>query len=635
MRLFNFLKKRSTYPFTSPDDEDFAAALRNSFSGVRVTADTSVRLGAVYACVRVISETLAAVPLLTYEERENKKLVNKKDPLYKLLHYRPNPWMSAYDFFRLQMTFVLLRGNAYSEIISKRGEPSMLVPLHPERVTVELDPKSGQKSYTFRTHSGDPRVIPGDRMLHFKGLSLDGLTGVGVIDYIAKEAVGLGLAQEQYGARAFGQRANISGILHHPGKLDDEAHKRISDSWNKTYGGVQNSHKVAITEEGMKFEPVSMTNEAAQFIEARRYQVEEICRIFRVPLHKVMDMSKAHYNNIEHTSTEFYTDTIVPWAICIEKEIDWILIGEDELDRRYVRFNISALLRGDTKTRAEVQNIRLSNGMQSINEAREEEDWNPIGAEGDVHRIPLNTGNAAGDAGEHPDEAEDMGEKHESGAPMDRTALIKDMERLKYAYLRTFEDAISLVCRREANELRSEKRKKTTRTAEAITKLAGEWSETYSKLVAERVRGVVFSWVESVIFCEKAGLRGDLTPRNLDQSAALVDSLTQKWAAAYAMDSGKIVSDLLSAAKIGAFEEIAEDLERNRARREAERWVSEIQNEVELALYGPIVSPAQTPVPVAVTVEHKQEKVVIKRDIEFGTNKAGNKTASITEEVLR
>lgn len=580
MRILNWFK-RSKNPFVADDDDDFGRHFVNTHAGVRVTPELAIRLGVVYACVRVISETIATIPLLTYQKRENRKEVNPKDPLFRKLYYRPNPWMSAPDFFKLQMQFLLLRGNAYTEILYKRGEVDKLVPLHPQRVKVELDDR-GNKIYKFQMQGGQERVIPFERMLHFKGLSHDGLTGLGVIDDVAKTTVALGLAQEEYGARSFGQRANISGVLQHPGKLDDAAHARIAKSWNQAYSGLHNSHKVAITEEGMTFQPVSMTNEAAQFIESRKFQVEEICRIFRVPPHKVMDLSRAHYNNIEHTSTEFYTDTIVPWATVIEREIDWILIGEDEIDRRFVRFHINSLLRGDTKTRAEVQNIRLNNGMLSINEAREEEDWNPIGPEGDVHRIPLNTGDAAGDTARKPDAEPAEGEDVERALQDYWTRRVSGLvgvasERLRYAHIRSAEDVFGRICRREVAEIRGIVRRNTTFTDETLQSFCEEWTENYRKLVAENIRSLTLSIAESTVLT--AQLR-DMTAPTEQDCTALAAELTREYAERYGRRSAADIRSTFEPPRAKLLSDLADEYERTRARDEAEALVGFIEARV-------------------------------------------------------
>ncbi len=634
MRLLKFFK-RSINPFYAVDDEDYVAGLSNTYAGVRVTPETAVRLSAVYGCVRVISETLAAIPLLVHKKEGEKQSVDLEDPLYTLLYYRPNPWMSSYDFFRLQMSFVLLQGNAYSHIIRKRGKPTMLVPLHPQRVKVRLT-AGGQKIYSFMKEDSSTLEIPMDSMLHFKGMSNNGLTGLSVIEDVAKQSIGLGLAQEEYGSRSFGQRANIAGTLEHPTKLDDSAHKRISDSWNKTYSGLQASHKVAILEGGMKFNPISMTNEAAQYIEARKFQVEEICRIFRVPPHKIMDFSRAHFNNIEHTSIEFYTETIVPWATCIEKEIDWILIGEPELKRRFVKFNMKAVLRGDNKTRAEVQNTRLNNGMLSINEAREEEDLNPIGPEGDVHRIPLNTGAATEGDTVEPDDKPELEEEPKKEEPKvqqpEPSSRTKDMERLKYAFIRTLEDSISRVCRREAAEIRSESKKIRLFSEDSWPKNSENWAKMYEKLVTESVRGAVFAWVESLIFYEKAEKTRSIRPRNLENSGILSDKLAYKWGISYGQQSRKLLTEALSLEKRD-LSELAEDIERTRARREAEKWIEEIETEVGIALYGTVHE--TNSVEVKVHVEHEKLPPPTTQILQFSTDSEGRKVAKVIREPIQ
>ena len=347
----------------------------SSTSGKSVNPKNAVQVSTVYACVRVIAETIASLPLGVYEttEKGSKKAV--EHPLYRLLHDEPNPEMTSFVWRETVLSHLLLWGNSYSQII-RSGKTSILglYPLLPDRMEVDRD-SGGRLTYTYTTTEGSAVQLNPEDVLHIPGLGFDGIMGYSPIA-LEKNAIGLGIAAEEYGSKFFQNGARPSGILTHPNTIRDP--KRLRESWNATYGGSSNGAKVAILEENMSFTPISLPNNEAQFLETRKFQVEEICRIFRVPPHLIGDLSRSTFSNIEHQSIDFAMHTIRPWLVRIEQAMNRALFSDTEKGRFYVQFNIDGLMRGDYKSRMEGYAIARQNGWMSANDIRALENMNPI-----------------------------------------------------------------------------------------------------------------------------------------------------------------------------------------------------------------------------------------------------------------
>ena len=346
-----------------------------SASGKAVNPSSAIQVSAVYACVRVIAETIASLPFHVYETTENGSRKAPEHPLYRLIHDEPNKEMTSFILRETLLTHLLLYGNAYCQIIrTGRDRIDSLYPLLPDKMEVDRD-AGGLLMYTYTTSDGKRwRLDPRD-VLHIPGLGFDGIMGYSPIA-LEKSAIGLGIAAEEYGSKFFSNGARPSGILTHPNTIRDP--KRLRESWNATYGGSTNGAKVAILEENMSFTPISLPNNEAQFLETRKFQVEEICRIYRVPPHLIGDLSRSTFANIEHQSIDFATHTIRPWLVRIEQAMNRALFSENEKGRFYVQFNIDGLMRGDYKSRMEGYAIARQNGWMSDNEIRALENMNPI-----------------------------------------------------------------------------------------------------------------------------------------------------------------------------------------------------------------------------------------------------------------
>ena len=350
----------------------------SSTAGKSVTAKTAIQMSAVYACVRVISETIASLPLHVHQANGQGSRKATEHPLYRILHDEPNTEMTSFVLREVMLSHLLLWGNAYCQIVrSGRGHIIGLYPLLPDQMRVDRD-SSGKLTYDYSTRDGKVVRLRLEDVLHIPGLGFDGIMGYSPIA-LEKNAIGLGLAAEEYGSKFFSNGATPAGVLTHPNTVKDP--KRLRESWNAAYGGSSNSGKVAILEEGMQFARISMPNNEAQFLETRKFQVTEICRIYRVPPHLVGDLERATFANIEHQGISFAVHTIRPWLVRIEQAMNRALFPEKEKGVYYVQFNLDGLMRGDYKSRMEGYAIGRQNGWLSTNDIRELENMNPVSEE--------------------------------------------------------------------------------------------------------------------------------------------------------------------------------------------------------------------------------------------------------------
>ena len=356
-------------------------------SGKAVNERTAMQTSAVYACVRILAESVAGLPLHVYERTANgSKSTKPSHPLYRLLHDEPNREMTSFVFRETLMSHLLLWGNAYAQIIRDgRGFPIALYPLLPDRMAVDRN-ESGELVYTYQSDKGQVKLRR-ENILHIPGLGFDGLIGYSPIA-MAKNAVGLALATEDYGATFFANGANPGGVMEHPGVIKPEQADRLRESWQSQFGGA-NAHKVAVLEEGLKFHQMSIPPEQAQFLETRKFQINEIARIFRVPPHMVGDLEKSSFSNIEQQSLEFVKYTLDPWVVRWEQSLQQALILPSEKATIFIKFNLDGLLRGDYQSRMQGYSTGIQNGFMSVNDVRGLEDMNLLTAEegGDLHFV--------------------------------------------------------------------------------------------------------------------------------------------------------------------------------------------------------------------------------------------------------
>ena len=394
MGLFSNIFKARDKPQNRTTGSNYSFFFGGTTSGKPVNEHTAMQMTAVYSCVRILAEAVAGLPLHLYKyTASGGKEKALSHPLYFLLHDEPNPEMSSFVFRETLMTHLLLWGNAYAQIIRNgKGEVIALYPLMPNRMSVDRD-SSGALYYTYTRYSDEAPTMNGmtvtlrpSEVLHIPGLGFDGLVGYSPIA-MAKNAIGMAIACEEYGAKFFANGAAPGGVLEHPGTIKDP--QKVRDSWNAAYQGSSNSHRVAVLEEGMKYQPIGISPEQAQFLETRKFQINEIARIFRVPPHMVGDLEKSSFSNIEQQSLEFVKYTLDPWVIRWEQAISRALLRPDEKKLYFAKFNVDGLLRGDYVSRMNGYATARQNGWMSANDIRELENLDRIPPElgGDLYLI--------------------------------------------------------------------------------------------------------------------------------------------------------------------------------------------------------------------------------------------------------
>ena len=426
MGIFSGLFRSRDKPQNRTVGSSYTFLMGGSTSGKPVNERSAMQMTAVYSCVRILAEAVAGLPLHLYKYTESGGKAKATDhPLYLLLHDEPNPEMSSFVFRETLMTHLLLWGNAYAQIIRNgKGEVVALYPLMPNKMTVDRD-SNGQLYYTYQRSNEEVHTMEGSSVklkpsdvLHIPGLGFDGLVGYSPIA-MAKNAIGMAIACEEFGAKFFANGAAPSGVLEHPGTIKDPS--RVRDAWQSQFGGSSNSGKVAVLEEGMKYTPISISPEQAQFLETRKFQINEIARIFRVPPHMVGDLEKSSFSNIEQQSLEFVKYTLDPWIIRWEQSMMRVLLSLDEKKEFFIKFNLEGLLRGDYQSRMNGYSIARQNGWMSANDIRELENLDRIPAEqgGDLYLIngsmlPLGSAGAYADINPTETEVTETNEESQS-----------------------------------------------------------------------------------------------------------------------------------------------------------------------------------------------------------------------------
>lgn len=386
MNLFKFFKRKQN----SISLQEFADSVGfsvDTYTGRRVSPAMAMRLTAVFGCVRVLAESVGMLPCFLYQSTDSGRVKAPKEKLYSLLYTAPNDYMTPQEFWEYLIASLCLRGNFYAYKVKALGDVVELLPLLPDSVQPKLD-ENWNPVYQVTFPDGSCDVLSQDEIWHVRTFTTDSLVGLSPISY-ARQAIGLGLATEEHGARLFGNGAVSSGVLQTDQTLTDEAYKRLKETFQEQHQGLSNAHKPMILEMGLKWNQISMSAEDAQFLETRKFQLEEICRIFRVPLHMLQNTDRATFSNIENLGMGFVNYSLVPYLTRIEQRINTGLVSKDKRGQFYAKFNVGALLRGDMKSRYESYATGINWGILSPNECRDLEDRNPREG-GDVYLTPMN-----------------------------------------------------------------------------------------------------------------------------------------------------------------------------------------------------------------------------------------------------
>lgn len=363
-----------------------------SVSGETVTPDTALTYSAYFNAITLISGTIGALPLHLMQRKDKSKRLADDRIMYRVMHDYANPYMTAMAFRECLMAHILGWGNGYAEKIRNGyGELIALWPITPNRVTPMM--MDGELVYRIQMPAGQPVVLPRERVLHVAGLGFDGFLGYSIAA-MARKSIGLGMAMETFGSRFFGEGTHPGVIVEHPTKLSPEAHSNLKKSLSDTYSGLGNSHRLMLLEEGMKFQKIVIDPKDSQFLESRQFNIPEIARWFNLPPHKLKDLTKSSFSNIESEQISFVTDSILPWLVRLEQNFNMQLLTDSDREysgrgRLYFKHNVEGLLRADAAARGTYYREMFNIGAMSINEIREKEDMDPVKG-GDVHLVPLN-----------------------------------------------------------------------------------------------------------------------------------------------------------------------------------------------------------------------------------------------------
>lgn len=391
MNLLNIFKRKNHQPAAEPmtvsELADLVGLSFDTYTGRRISPTLSMQLTSVFSCVRVLAESVGMLPCFLYENNEKGSCKAYKEKLYSLLCIAPNDYMTPQEFWELLIVCLALRGNFYAYKVQVFGEVVELLPLDPGSVYASLN-SNWEPQYQVTFPDGSCKILTQDDIWHVRIFSQDGLNGLSPIGY-ARQAIGLGLATEEHGSRLFSNGAVSSGVLQTDQTLTDAAFNRLKDDFAQRHQGLVNAHKPMILEMGLKWNQISMSAEDAQFLETRKFQLEEICRIFRVPMHLVQNTDRATFSNVENLGIGFINYSLVPYLTRIEQRINIGLVKKASRGRFYAKFNAGALLRGDMKSRFDSYAVGINWGILSPNECRELEDRNPREG-GDIYLTPMN-----------------------------------------------------------------------------------------------------------------------------------------------------------------------------------------------------------------------------------------------------
>jgi len=379
MGIMRSLEKRSNLATPEKWLVDWFSGGIETSAGVRVTSATAMNFVAVYSCIDILSRTVGSLPLYLYHRLpEGGKELARKHPLFRLMRRQPNPEMTAMRYRTTLQGHLASWGNAYSFIDwGGNGYPRALWPLRPDRVHVER--KAGRLEYKYTPENGAEFVVPAGYMLHIPGFGYDGVMGYSPIT-LAREAIGLGMAADEFGARYFGSGTHPGMIIQHPKKIDPKIKSDLKSSLRETYSGLGKSHRMMLLEDGMEAKSIVIDPKDSQFLETRKFQINEICRMYHIPPHMLADVEKSTSwgSGIEEQNIGFITHTMRPWFVLWEEEISRVLLLDSEKDEYFFEFDMMALLRGDSVKRWTAYIMGKRNGILNADEIRGWENLNPI-----------------------------------------------------------------------------------------------------------------------------------------------------------------------------------------------------------------------------------------------------------------
>lgn len=519
-------------------------------AGPSVNETSAMRSSAVYACIRIISESIASLPLTLYQQQGRNKNKAITHPLYPVLHDLANPEMTAFEWRELVMSHALAWGNSWSQIEEKNGRIAELWPLNPAMME-GYEWRGKDLWWLYRDPDGILRPIPAYNLHHIKGLG-NGIIGNSPIKQAAKQAIGLSLAAEEYGSRFYSNGARPGLILRHPGKLSAPAAERLKASFATEHQGLSNAHRTKILEEGMDVTTIGIPNNEAQFLETRKFQVTEIARIYRVPPHMLADLDRATFSNIEQQSLNFVIYTLMPWLVRHEQAIYRDLLKPEERRNHFAKYIVEGMLRGDALSRYQSYQVAINNTILTPNEIRELEDRNPIEG-GDKLFVPLNmmelgaTPPAPAPVAQGSQQARNWSDQSTYDTRADKAS--NDRRALMNRNIRLFEDAVSRVIKRETNDIRKAAKSKLGKRS---TESFSTWLETFYKQLREwfpdYFRNIMLTYAESIMASVASELGSEPVELN-DELRTWVDGYLANYVEVYAVGGEKQLRTLLAEAE--------------------------------------------------------------------------------------
>ncbi|HDR5665633.1 phage portal protein [Bacillus anthracis] len=383
-KFFNFEKRQTSQVIElNKDDEKLLEWLGISPSTISVKGKNALKVATVFACIKILSESVSKLPLKIYQEDEYGIQRGTKHYLNNLLRLRPNPYMSSMNFFGSLEAQKNLYGNSYANIeFDRKGKVQALWPIDASKVTVYIDDvgllNSKTKMWYVVNTGGQQRVLKPEEILHFKnGITLDGLVGVPIMEYL-KSTLENSASADKFINNFYKQGLQVKGLVQYVGDLNEDAKKVFRENFESMSSGLQNSHRIALMPVGYQFQPISLNMSDAQFLENTELTIRQIATAFGIKMHQLNDLSKATLNNIEQQQQQFYTDTLQATLTMYEQEMTYKLFLDSELDKGfYSKFNVDAILRADIKTRYEAYRTGIQGGFLKPNEARSKEDLPP------------------------------------------------------------------------------------------------------------------------------------------------------------------------------------------------------------------------------------------------------------------
>ena len=504
-----------------------------SLSGVSVNEETALKYSAVYGCVRILAETIASIPLNLYKRTKRGKTKLTENNLYNLLHSQSNEELTSFSWREIVMAHVLLWGNHYSQILRdgynrvKSLHPLLPERMKPERIKDRESTRYNKKQYIYQPLSGRKVILQPNEILHIPGLSFDGLVGKSPLGWY-REQIGLGLAMEEYSSRFFSGGLSAGGIFTTPKSLKQPTYDRLKQELKEKYTGLNKAFKTMVLEEDLKFSQVSVNPNDAQLLESKKFQLEEVARLFRVPLFMLQNVDRATFSNIEHLDIAFVVHTIRPWLVRIEQSLNMQLLSAKEKKNLFFEFVVDGLLRGDITARFNAYTQGIQNGIYSPNDILELENRNTYEG-GDKHFIQFNMQPVEGinkpiKTTKVIEKKDINNNKEKRDKELKKSAIIKI--KLAQAYSKPFENAVTRLIKRERVDVtKLAKKYLNNKNTDIFDNELYEYYEEHKNFVRKQTKPIFYNFTEAIALqaAEEVGLDLNLENKGLGDEVQIFE----------------------------------------------------------------------------------------------------------------